>query len=176
MHRYLGDIKLDVDVMHKDEFRIVLTGVFPGESSADNMNALREVYDLDTPDNGKILWLPGILPKLQYVVGESFDFSHGADDRFSDIDYTLTVVRVGTGPKVTVTDPVPSKSGTSRKARYFASTATVNTLRKIAAKLYRNSSRWGQLYDKNASWFTKRKISLHAVPDYRLPNGTKIYY
>ena len=182
-HKYLGEIELDIDVTHKAETTITLSGVFPGWTSVENMNALRAIFYADTPERGKILHLPGILPNLQYVVAERESFSHAQDERTMDIEYEFSVVKVGTGrrgPSVGPTQPNQggSTQGKGRGTRSFRVNAKVNTLRKIAYHVFRNGARWTELYaiKKNASWFDKRDISSHKAPDYRLPLGTVIYY
>jgi hypothetical protein len=181
-HKYLGEIELDVDVIHKAETTITLSGTFPGWTSVENMQALRGVFFADTPERGKILHLPGILPNLQYVVAERGSFTHAQDERTQDIAYALTLVKVGTGKRVSSGTTRPNAGqGTAargRGTRKFRVTANVNTLRKIAYKVFRNGARWTELYavKANAKWFDKRNISSHRVPDYRLPLGTVIYY
>lgn len=178
-HKYLGEIELDVDVTHKAETEITLSGIFPGWTSTDNMAALRQIFFADTPERGKILHLPGVLPNLQYVVCERETFSHTRDERTQDIEYQFSVVKVGTGKPSPSTLPPGSTTGNSgRGTRKFRSTGQVNTLRKIASRVFRNSQRWTQLYAvrQNAAWFDKRNISSHKAPDYRLPLGTIIYY
>lgn len=171
-HKYLGEIELDVDVTHKGETGITLSGIFPGHTSVANMQALRQVFSVDTPERGKVLHLPGILPNLQYVVGETFTYTHAEDERSQDIAYSCSFVKVGTGPKAKAAAPAGNTARTTKK---FVSNSRYNTLRKIATRLKMS---WTNLYavKANAAWFDKRNISSHRAPDYRLPNGTVIYY
>lgn len=182
-HKYLGEIELDVDVTHKAETTITLSGVFPGWTSVDNMNALRQVFYADTPERGKILHLPGILPNLQYVVAERQSFSHAMDDRTQDISYSFSVVKVGTGqrapdPAATQPDTGRSNIGKGRGTRVFKANSKSNTLRRIAYAVFRNGARWTELYAirANSKWFDSRNVPSHQAPDYRLPVGTPIYY
>lgn len=182
-HKYLGEIELDVDVIHKAETTITLSGTFPGWTSVENMQALRAVFFADTPERGKILHLPDILPNLQYVVAERGSFSHAQDDRTMDISYTFTVVKVGTGKRAPNVGPTQPDSGRNnsprgRGTRRYRATSNVNTLRKIARAVYKSEKRWTELYaiKQNAAWFDKRDIPSHRAPDYRLPLGTAIYY
>lgn len=182
-HKYLGEIELDVDVTHKAETTITLSGVFPGWTSVENMNALRQIFYADTPAKGKILHLPGIMPNLQYVVGENIRHSHAREDRTMDIEYTLSLVKVGTGkksPNVGPTQPDEGRMGGARGrgTRTFKSNAKFNTLRKISNKVFGTEKMWVDLYaiKGNAKWFDKRNIAGHKVPDYRLPLGTVIHY
>lgn len=180
IHRYLGEIELDVSIVHKDEMHIRLSGIFPGWTSVENMNALRKIYDADTPERGKILHLPGILPELQYVTGENFTFSHADDERTQDIQYQISFVkhdsrpyRKGERPR----KPYPvRKRPKGYGRRFFVVTARYNTLRKIAYKLWHNGNRWTELYILNGKWFDKRDIPTHSIPDYRLPRGMKVRY
>lgn len=182
-HKYLGEIELDVDVIHRAETIITLSGTFPGWTSVENMNALRAIFYADTPERGKILHLPGILPNLQYVVAETETFRHEQDERTMDMAYSLSVVKVGTGAKAPKTGPTqPNEKhkarGRGRASHIFRVTPAVNTLRKIARKVYGSEKRWADLYavDKNAKWFNSRNIPTHQIPDYRLPVGLRIYY
>lgn len=182
-HKYLGQIELDVDVTHKAETTITLSGLFPGRTSVANMNALRAIFYADTPERGKILHLPGVLTNLQYVVCDRESFTHAQDERTNDIQYSLTVVKVGTGKKVPNTGPTQPDAGRGnvgkgRGTRKYAANSKHRTLRQIAYAVFRNGARWTELYavKKNARWFDSRDISAHRVPDYRLPIGTVIYY
>lgn len=180
-HKYLGAIEVDVDVTHRAETTITMSGVFPGWTSVDNMNALRDIFYRETPERGKILHLPGILPNLQYVVGESLRHTKAEDDWQSmDIAYNITFVKVGTGRRGPNVGPTRPNQGQDkgRKAGRFRVNSKYNTLRKIAMKVYRNSDRWTELYaiKKNAQWFDRRNIPSHQAPSYRLPNGLVIYY
>lgn len=180
-HKYLGDIQLDVDVVHRGETTITMTGVFPGWTSVDNMSALRQIFRMGTPQRGKILHLPGILPHLQYVVCESLRHGHPDDERKQDISYSLSMVVIGTGPAVArnLLPGVPgSGAAKGRTQKKFVVNATTNTLRKIAQKLYGDTGRWTTLYaiKANAVWFDKHGVPSHAAPDKRLPKGTPIYY
>lgn len=181
-HRYLGEITLDVDVTHKGETGIILSGVFPGWTATENMNALRQVFEMDTPANGKILSLPGVMPDVQYVVGESIRFAHAEDERLMDIQYTASFVRKGHGAsnnsRPSQPDQIPTGSEKGRGTKKFQVNSSYRTLRGIARKVYGSEKRWTELYDikANAKWFDKRNISSHKAPDYRMPLGTTIYY
>lgn len=182
-HKYLGEIELDVDVTHKGESTITLSGIFPGWTSTENMLALRAIFYADTPERGKILHLPGIFSNLQYVVCDREAFTHQQDDRTMDIEYSLSVVRVGTGKKSPNTGPTQpdqgrKSTGKGRGTRRFTVNSKTNTLRRVAYAVFRNGARWTELYavKKNASWFDKRDIASHKVPDYPLPLGTVVYY
>lgn len=180
-HKYLGDIELDVDVTHRGERTITLSGVFPGWTSTENMLALSTIFYADTPARGKVLHLPGILKSYQYVTCQTLRHSHADDERTMDISYSLELIRAGVGPK---SHPVgatePNQGGTSSVAgtRQYKIRAGVRTLRGVAADVYGSGNRWVDLYkiDKNANYFNNRGIRAQQVPDYRLPIGLVIYY
>jgi hypothetical protein len=183
IHKYIGDIQLDVEVTHRNQATLVLSGIFPGHTSVKNMQALRLVFQAEQPPTGKILHVPGVLAQAQFIACQSLTSSHAEDERSQDITYSLTVIRVGTGTDVPgsapiVTAPTGTPKPSASGSRSFHATATVNTLRKIAAKLYGDAAKWTMLYSNatNATWFTKRKIPTHKIPDYRLPIGTVVHY
>lgn len=180
IHKYLGELELDVSLVHKDEFHIRLSGVFPGWTSVENMNALRAIYDADTPERGKILHLPGILPELQYVVGENFTFNHPDDDRTQDITYAISFVKTGSRPYKKgerPNKPAPVRQTPKRSARrFFRVNSKHRSLRNIAYLIYHDSRRWTGLFTKNHTFYDKNNIPAHKVPDYKLPLGFKVYY
>lgn len=190
-HKYLGEIELDVDIIHKSETNIILSGIFPGHTSVDNMLALRQIFYADTPERGKILHLPGILPFLQYVVGESMRFSHPEDDRTQDISYSCTFVKVGTGkaaPGSAGGTVSSSAVGTSSDGpvtappkgsftKFASAQPGQNTLRQFARTFLGNANNWAALYNdpRNHAIFDALGIASHEVPDYALPTGTQVW-
>lgn len=185
-HKYLGDNQVDVQVVHVGEEKITLTGTFPGQSSNENMNALRDIILRGTPERGKILHLPLVLPKYQYVVVESSSFDHAEGDMYQDIHYSIAFIKIGTGK--TATNKVPStarqnpitsvkkKSARGKPSRSYIVNSKNNTLRKIAAALRRGPNGWQELFNKNKAYFVKLKVPTHLVPDKKLPVGLKVYY
>lgn len=183
IHKYIGDVELDVEVTHRNQTNIVMTGIFPGHTSVKNMQALRTVFQAEQPPGGKILHLPGVLSQAQFVACQTLTSAHGEDERTQDISYSLTVVRVGTGPSTQDSAPIVTAStGTpvarAAGSRSYHTTATINTLRKVAQVVYGDATRWTLLYSntQNASMINKKKIPTHKIPDYRMPIGTTIYY
>jgi hypothetical protein len=180
IHKYLGELELDVSVVHKDETHIRLSGIFPGWTSVENMNALRAIYDADTPERGKILHLPGILPELQYVTGENFTFTHADDDRTQDITYNISFVKSGSRPYRK--GERPHKPAPVRKPprgsgkRYYRVNSKHRSLRNIAYVLFHNSRRWTELFTLNHAFFDKNHIPSHQIPDYKLPLGFRVRY
>ena len=61
IHKYIGDNAVKVDVVHKGEERISMSGSFPGKTGPDAMQALYNVVYADTPPGGKVLYLPHAL-------------------------------------------------------------------------------------------------------------------
>ena len=182
IHRFVGDNKVVVDVVHKGEERFSMTGSFPGKSSVSAFRALRQVVYADTPANGKIVYIPYLMPHAQRMVVASARFDRSNDERGMDLSYDIEFVRVGTDesfnydtlrPTEPITQPSPGTGTTTKK---FRANSKYNSLRKIAALKYKNASKWQRLYTLNAKWFKKRNIPAHKAPDYRLPLGTVIYY
>lgn len=185
-HKYLGEIELDVDITHKAEKNIILSGTFPGWTSVDNMHALERVFNADTPERGKILHLPGILPNLQYVVCQDSRFSHAENDMTQDMAYSITLVKIGLGKPGPVTSSVagtvssavpttaePRGSGT----RIASAQPGQNTLRQFARVFLGNANLWTKLYDdpRNRKLFDDKNVPSHQVPDYELPLGTQVW-
>ena len=183
IHKYIGDIQLDVEVTHRAQTNITLSGVFPGHTSAENMLALRTVFKAEQPPGGKVLHLPNVLTQAQFVACQSLQGSHPEDERTQDIAYSLVVVCIGTGTDSDATAPIVTTSAGTPTARASGSrayhaTATVNSLRKIAKAVYGSAAKWSQLYanDANAKIFKTKNVPTHQIPDYRLPIGTTVYY
>lgn len=184
-HKYLGENGVEVEVTHVGEESIVLSGSFPGRTSAANMNALRDIIMQPTPDRGKILYLPLVLPKYQYVVVETSRFTRGQEERFMDINYTISFVKVGTGKKIT---DIRSHQGTDASQipntandrgtppRTFIVSDVVNTTRKIAAVIFDDPMLWNQIAQPNKDWFVSARVPLAMVPDYRMPIGLALHY
>jgi hypothetical protein len=183
IHKYIGEADLDVDITHKGQKDIVMTGLFPGHTSVSNMRALEAVYEADTPERGKILHLPGVLPKLQYVMGRSMRFSHAQDDWTTDIAYEISFVRVGVGiaaPNATSAQldsgTAPASSTLGRGSRSFITNAATRTLLSVARVVFNNSNQWTELYVANANYFSQRGIPMFQIPTYLLPVGLTLYY
>jgi hypothetical protein len=185
IHRYIGG-GTDVSVVYQDQMRISMSGLFPGWTSVANKNALERIASIESPTRGKILHLPGIQPRLQYVHIENMRFSHADNDFTEDLAYAISFIRVGVGA-VTGDPNFMSLSGQSpsqpamrgprgNAGRVFIVTTTANTLRLIARLLFNSIDLWAYLFERNATWFTDRNIPTHQVPDWRLPVGTEITY
>lgn len=180
-HKYLGTDKMDVDIVHGGETSISMSGIFPGWTAAANLRALRAVFYARSTAIGKILNLPYIFQDLKYVICDNLRHSRPDDERLLDISYSVTFVVVGgagdrSPDQIDTPNQIPPAKIGGRTAQTFSSTNAVNSLRKIAQKVYGNSERWTDLYKLNGAWFDTRNIPSHLVPDYRLPTGTQISY
>jgi len=100
LHHYIGDQYVDAQVIHRDEARIELTGVFPGLSAQDNMAELINVLNDDPPEAGMTLNVPGVFEQVKFVIPENWDFSHDTDDQTHSISYTITFVAIGEGRRI----------------------------------------------------------------------------
>jgi hypothetical protein len=190
IHHYIGDNDADVQVIHKDESRIEMTGTFPGIKGVDSMAALRLVIRDDTEAGGKILFLPGILDRIQYVVVENYDFVHGADDRTHSWDYTVSFIRTGAGRRIPDPHGRPAPPNPRRRVkpkgkplRSIRAAAYRRTFRQIAKEVYGDQNKWTYLADLNMTLISDSKMSLSDqnipyfnIPTYQWPLGTKIYY
>lgn len=107
LHHYIGDQYVDAQVIHRDEARIEMTGVFPGTSGQDNMVEFGNTLNDDPPDAGMVLNVPGVFDQVKFVVPENWEFSHDADDETHSISYTVTFVVIGDGRRL------PDPSGTA---------------------------------------------------------------
>jgi len=188
LRHYIGYNTADGVTIMYEEARIELSGTFPGLTSQRNMvdciNMLRSPHKR----RGLVLYAPGVFNKEQFVLPESWDFQHSADDRTHSIDYNITLVRIGEGPKVK--DPhgePPRNLGRNSSLRgkpthSFTVNAKYRTLRGISAKVYNDPNKWTQIVSLNlqmfAVWSQKNHKSLgsHALAVYRWPIGTKFRY
>jgi hypothetical protein len=181
IHKYIGANAVAVNVMHRGEESITLSGSFPGDTGAMAMRALRDVVYAEQPPGGKILYLPGILPYAQRVAVGHTSFDRSADDRGSDLTYSIEFKRTGLAkkyptPKLVNPTPQPRSAPKGGTSRVFKATATVHTLRAIAQLKLHDANKWKSIYDKNVKFFTIHKVPMHTVPTYKLPIGTKIYF
>jgi len=182
-HYYIGDNDVDVQVVHFDEARIELSGTFPGITAVDNMVELTNLLASPTPDRGKILYLPGIFERIQYVNVENYDFVHDAEDRTHSISYVLSFLRTGIGRRIRDphgTPPKPNPSVKKKKrarhaGRYVIVRDMSRTLRQIAHQAYGDSKLWGRVLELNEEPISKliADVPRHQLPQYRFPIGTQ---
>lgn len=183
-HLFIGDNAAVLQVMHYDNRRIVMTGMFPGSTGSENMRDLLEVVTAQSRDNAKVLTLPSrIFPKTQVVVPETWTFDHPEEDGNDSWTYSLTMRRMGVGntvkpPKTTVspTNPVHSTAKAKGKTtRVFTTTSKIRTLRTVASHIYHNPNRWREIYVKNSKALDKIG-TLAALNTKRLPIGMRLHY
>lgn len=188
LHHYIGDVEADGVTVHRDESRIILSGTFPGITSVDVMRECRAMLRSIPQALGLILWVPGIFEREQYVLAESWNWQHNADDRSHSIDYSITLVRVG--DKHRINDPSgsipPANPGTKTKGKgkphkIFTVKSSARTLRAIAKIVYKNANAWPRLVALNEGQLNKWKKSHPAIPTYKIPTyrwpiGTKFRY
>lgn len=185
VHRYIGDIYLDVDVLHRDQNTIQLTGNFVGEEASAHMIALSQVFERETIPPGKVLYLPGVLNNLQFVVCQTLNFNHGRDDP-DEITYTLSMIRAGVGGavaapardafRIPISDSSAAIAPVGDSAYQYTTTDSVNNLRSISLTVFGTSDRWPDLYTMNQRKMNELGVQAWDIPTYRFPAGTKINY
>ena len=194
IHHYIGDNVARVDTIHFIEGHIEMTGSLPGLTSS---GLAVKLIDVLTVRNKKTLSLPGLLPKVQYVVIDNYEFAHAEDDRSSSITYSISMIRTGnvgaskgsgggsgtsmafeaaSGAPVTA-----QRASGSQAARTFTVIQGVDTFRAVADRVYGDVNQWPKLVDLNRDTLLKNNPSLAGVntyelPYYRWPVGTKIVY
>lgn len=182
-HKYIGDNAVDAITTHYEEGRIYLSGTFPGLAAQDAMVACINVLRTPTPDQGLILFAPGVFEREQYVLADEWEFEHVEDDRTHSIAYQITFLRIGEGSRVkdpsgSPPPPQPSVSTTKGKsAQIFIARDGAQTLRAIAAIVYGDSSKWTRLVVVNAVQAAPLlNLPSFQIPTYRFPIGTKFQY
>jgi len=192
LHHYLGGNTVDAQTLHREEGRIELTGTFPGLTSQVNMIMLRDVLRSQPPQKGMILFAQGVFEVEQFVIPESWDFTHEAGDGTHSIDYSVTLVRVGTGKPLPdpAGKPAPQNPGTKTnphgKGKFFTVRVGVRTFRAIAKVVYGNADQWPRLMQLNQhiqgppysdhGGTPISQIPLHKLPIVVWPLGIKIRY
>lgn len=190
VHKYVGDNAVKVDVIHKGEERLTLNGSFPGKSSIGAFRALRDIVYADTPERGKVLYVPHLFTYTQRVVIGATRFDRGDTDRGTDLTYSIECIRLGPGTKthedaLIDVEPIPGQTdktsgangGSGKGAhRVFTVNGTYDTLRKIAAHKLGKANKWRTLYNKNSRYFIMHSVPAHLAPDHHIALGTKIYY
>lgn len=183
IHKYIGDADIEVNVIYRDEPRIVMSGLFPGKQGPAFMRQLLPILEARTPKVGKVLFLPYIFPRIQYVAAENWEFSHDAEDRTRDIGYNLTFLMVGVGSVITIPGPdvpTPNPVPPTPPVRYVRVKDGQRTLRGLAKKVYHNSTKWNKIYNLNKKKldadFKKHHVPRHKYPSHRLPLGMKLRY
>ncbi len=183
VHKYIGDNDVEVQIVHYDECRIQMSGTFPGHSATHYMRDLRNLLTRKT-DKQKILGLPGLFPRTQFVDVETYNFNHDAEDRSRSISYEISFVRSGAGRPVKRADlddplenPITSHGPKGDSIKIFRVRAGFRTLRQISAKVYGDARKWRRLWNLNKKELSMNMgFNLHEAQHKRLPVGTKIRY
>jgi hypothetical protein len=184
IHRFIGDDRVYVDVVHRGEERITLSGNFPGDTGPDNLRALREIVYAITPKLGKVLYVPHAFTYAQRVVVNRFRGGRTEDMRGLDLTYEVEFVRIGyinagkadNDPILAEPIPQPTTGSVNASTHRVQADGKHNTLRKIALWKLGSAAKWNSLYTLNLKWFQKQGVPASKAPDYRLPAGTTIYY
>lgn len=177
LHRYIGDNTTDGVTINREEARIELSGTFPGITAQDNMVACFNILRSIPPKNGLVLVAPGVFEREQYVLPESWDFTHDRDDRSHSIDYVISLVRIDEGkkvPDVNAQTPKKTPANTKTKTKGKAqNTWTVKegqrTFNQIAKRVYGDAKGSATLIDKNRAYITKWNKSHPVIPEHSLP-------
>jgi hypothetical protein len=184
IHRYIGEEDIEVNVIYRDEPHIEMSGTFPGNTGPGLMRELLQVLEAKTPGAGKVLWLPYIFPRIQYVAAESWSFDHEANDRTRSLGYRISFIKVGVGRVISIPGPEepqdPGQPPPAPPARYFRVRDGYRTLRRISSKVYKTEHKWHRIYNLNQkkldAYFKKHKIPRHKFPTHRFPLGMRLRY
>jgi hypothetical protein len=179
VHKFLGSNHVEIDVMHVGEEHIRMTGVFPGLTSSYNAAYLKDIVLRETPEQGKILFIPLVLPKYQYVVVEEAEFDHVEDDRYHDITYTIVFFKIGVGKKtdaglLDTRRPVAEPTNAAPRGtgdNIFVVNDTTNTLRTVSDEVFGTPDEWARIGRANKAFFEDNQIPDAQAPDHRLPTG-----
>lgn len=187
LHRPIGHDEVRGVTVHRREARIELSGMFPGTSAQSNMVNCDDIL-ASSQTNGLSLWVPGVFDAEQFVLPESWDFTHDAEDRTHSISYTITFIRVGYGQKIPEKHGAPGQQGPiirrkpkGKPHKIFTVKAGYHTFRSIAKRVYGSQKSWQKLVKLNAGqihkWEKKyHSIPSHKMPTHRWPTGTKFRY
>lgn len=181
IHKFIGDNKVTVDVLHAGEEHFVMSGEFPGNSAPYLIAALRDVVYRDGGEEGKILCIPEIMSHAQRVQVIHFEADRDAADRGRDATYSIELVRIGiVGPVVNTTvaspEAQPAATTKGKSTQSIHVDAKHNTLRKIAAWKLGDANNWRQVYNDNENFFVKNNIPLSQAPSHKLNVGVLIYF
>lgn len=193
IHKYLNEVAVDAHVFHREEGRIELNGTLPGLTAQANMVDCIEILRSKPPKPGLVLHAPGVFDAEQYVVAESWDFTHDKDDRTHSIDYVITFVRSGEGkkqidPRGTPPTPNPSVKGApkGKPERFFTVVEGARTLKQIAFAVYKDTNKWTQIIALNQGSLASfqrsnflndlSNLPTYQLATYRWPIGTRFRY
>lgn len=182
-HKYIGDNAIIVQIMHLDDRRVNMTGMFPGVTGAKNVRALLAIIQAETPKGGKVLDLPGVFPKAQFVAIESYNFTHPEEEHTDSWQYDITFRFVGVGKKIKqaktikpVGNPTSKKAPAGKGSRVFVVKSGYRTLRAISRKVYGNANAWNSIYQKNKKVLNSLNVTPAQLPTKTLPLGLRLEY
>jgi hypothetical protein len=184
IHHYIGDNDVHVDVVYPDEYHLILNGIFPGNTSPDNMSLLRQVI-LHQPDPPgiKLLSIPPVAALIQRVRVVNHSFSHDESDTFMRVNYSIECIRTGLGSKAISTidevpDPDPSNSQLRGSSQNLHVVKKIQGFPGLAKLLYKDDSLPSQiqLWNVNERHMLKLGIPLFKIPYALIPVGTIIRY
>lgn len=189
LHHYIGGNAVDGVTIHFEEARIELTGMFPGISAQDAMVECINILRSQPREPGLVLYAPGVFEREQYVLPETWNFTHPEDDRTHSISYTISLVRIGEGGTAKDKKGIPpTPNPTTRKikprgkpSRIFTAKDGARTFRAISKIVYGNQNRWDRLVSLNQGQLNNWKknhpaIPNHQLPTFRWPIGTKFRF
>lgn len=179
IHKYIGDNNIDVEVIYPDEFHVVLTGEFPGKTSAENFRALRKVILHKSNTGSKILAVPLVAENLLNVAVSDYSFTRDETDSTQTIQYSIEFVYQSVGsllklPQLVAPKPNPSFTtaprGKSTKQTLVPHSPTV---RGVARQIYNDPEQQSLVLAKNLNdLHRKYGIPAHQLAYRRLPAGS----
>lgn len=182
VHTYIGEKDASVQVLHRDEARFEMSGMFLGETASDNVRILRDALASVYPDDGAFLDLPPF-QNSQKVYAETWDFTRENEARDDSWAYTVTFVRVGYGASVAnpsttkpPVNPVTSAANRGTSPHKFKVRDGARTLRAISNILYNTTELWREIYNENVKALNKLGIPLLKLPTAPLPLGMTLTY
>jgi hypothetical protein len=184
IHHYLGLREVDATVVFPDEFHIALNGTFSGAHAAEDAQWFRKVLTDPTPDNGKILALPGLLQDIARVKVESYRASHSSDDTTDSIGYEVSFVRTRIGAPIKLpkldkptrnAKTVKKKKKKGKSAKKVKATSSHKTVRKMAVLAYGSpdAGNVSQILANNEELFAGLGIPSSELMNYEFPPGTE---
>lgn len=181
IHKYFGDNNVDARIMHREEGRITMSGLFPGKTAMSNYIACRDLLMSQPPERGMLLYAEGAFGREQYVLPEAWNFTHETEIGDSSIGYRITFIRLGVGkylkdPSGSPPPANPSVSNQTPKgnARIWKVTSGSRTLRSIAQIVYGNAEKWPIIVDLNKD--RTDKFAPYQLPYHVWPIGTEFRY
>jgi hypothetical protein len=185
IHTYIGDGNADVQVVHRNEGRIEMSGRFLGKTAAANVRLLKNILTQTYLNTGLKLDLPGIFTYEHDVFCENYEFVHEESEISQDWTYRIVFVDAAHSkkriPPAHAVRPPPNPRGTKKGTppAYLVVKDGMRTLRAISKKAFGNVNKWHLLYDANRKTLDQimadKHIAFALLPTTLLPLGLKIY-